>query len=160
MRLKSLACFRNGLFASDCTYIIGETTQTDRQIDIGLDINSYVKVAVTLSYWFSPVANFLMHMFSMSVVSLHFTVHVLLVWGIHVTKWLGAQSLLLFLVPHQVGVFQNISIYTWWNLFKQSAEYAENQAVSDGVSAILQSGLIIENIRRMFYCQNSCTLSG
>ena len=37
-----------------------------------------------------------------------------------------------------------------WNLFKQSAEYAENEALSDGVSAILRSGLILENIRRMF----------
>ena len=26
-----------------------------------------------------------------------------LVWGIHMTKWLGAQSLLLFLAPHQLG---------------------------------------------------------
>ena len=31
-----------------------------------------------------------------------------------------------------------------------SAEYAENQVLSGGVSAILRSGLILENIRRMF----------
>ena len=31
------------------------------------------------------------------------------------------------------------------------AEYAENHALSGGVSAILQSGLILENIRRMFF---------
>ena len=30
-----------------------------------------------------------------------------------------------------------------------SAEYAENEALSDGVSAILRSDLILENIRRM-----------
>ena len=33
---------------------------------------------------------------------------------------------------------------------KKSAEYAENQAVSGGVSAILQSVLILEKFRRMF----------
>ena len=31
-----------------------------------------------------------------------------------------------------------------------SAEYAENQVLSGGVSAILRFGLILENIRRMF----------
>ena len=31
-----------------------------------------------------------------------------------------------------------------------SAEYAENQVPSGGVSAILRSGLILENIQRMF----------
>ena len=31
-----------------------------------------------------------------------------------------------------------------------SAEYAENQVLSGGVTAILRSGLILENIRRMF----------
>ena len=31
-----------------------------------------------------------------------------------------------------------------------SAEYAENQVLSGGVSAILRSGLYLENIRRMF----------
>ena len=35
--------------------------------------------------------------------------------------------------------------------FSNSAEYAKNQALSGGVSAILQSGLILENIRRMFF---------
>ena len=30
-------------------------------------------------------------------------------------------------------------------------QYAENQALSGGVSAILQSGLILENIQRMFF---------
>ena len=35
--------------------------------------------------------------------------------------------------------------------FVHIAEYAENQALSGGVSAILQSGLILENIRRMFF---------
>ena len=35
-------------------------------------------------------------------------------------------------------------------LFKQSAEYAENQGLSGDVSAILRSGQILENIRRMF----------
>ena len=47
-------------------------------------------------------------------------------------------------------MFSNISIHTEWNLFKWNAEYAENQALSGGVSAILRSGLILENIRRMF----------
>ena len=31
------------------------------------------------------------------------------------------------------------------------AQYAENQALSGGVSTILQSGLILQNIRRMFF---------
>ena len=35
--------------------------------------------------------------------------------------------------------------------FVQIAEYAENQALSGGVSAILQSSLILENIWRMFF---------
>ena len=35
-------------------------------------------------------------------------------------------------------------------LFKQSAEYAENQGLSGDVNAILRSGQILENIRRMF----------
>ena len=33
-------------------------------------------------------------------------------------------------------------------------EYAENQALSGGVSATLQSGLILENIQRMFFAVN------
>ena len=32
-----------------------------------------------------------------------------------------------------------------------STEYAENQALSGAVIAILQSGLILENIRRLFF---------
>ena len=43
-----------------------------------------------------------------------------------------------------------MSSHTEWNLFKQSAEYAENQGLSGGVITILRSGLIFENIRRMF----------
>ena len=35
--------------------------------------------------------------------------------------------------------------------FSSKAQFAENQALSRGVSAILQSGLILENIRRMFF---------
>ena len=35
------------------------------------------------------------------------------------------------------------------------AEYVENHALSGGVSAILQSGLILENV----FHQNICTLS-
>ena len=45
-------------------------------------------------------------------------------------------------------ILYNLSIHTEWNLFKYSAEYAENQALSDGVSSILRSGLILENIGR------------
>ena len=62
--------------------------------------------------------------------------------GTHMTKWLGAQSLLLFLASLQVGFFRT----SWFipdgifsNFFKLSTQYAENQALSDGVSAILQS---------------------
>ena len=34
---------------------------------------------------------------------------------------------------------------------QKSSEYSENQALSGGVSAILQSGLILQNIRSMFF---------
>ena len=34
---------------------------------------------------------------------------------------------------------------------KRRVGYAENQALSGGVSAILQSGLILENIWRIFF---------
>ena len=34
-----------------------------------------------------------------------------------------------------------------------NAEYAENEALSGGVSAILQSGLILANIRIMIFVQ-------
>ena len=34
---------------------------------------------------------------------------------------------------------------------KRRVRYAENQALSGNVSAILQSGLILEYIRRMFF---------
>ena len=29
-----------------------------------------------------------------------------IVWGIHVTKWRGTRRLLLYLAPHQVGLFR------------------------------------------------------
>ena len=62
------------------------------------------------------------------------------------------HSLLLFLAPLQVGCFRiSRFIPDGFFFFKESAEYAENQALSGGVSAILQSGLILENIQRMFF---------
>ena len=48
----------------------------------------------------------------------------------------------------KVGFLCNVSVHTKWNLFKQSAEYAENQALSGDVNAILRSGIILENIGR------------
>ena len=50
-------------------YVIGKTN-TDRQTNILIDINGEVKEAVILSKKIFPVANFLMHMFNMSLMNL------------------------------------------------------------------------------------------
>ena len=65
------------------------------------------------------------------------------------------------LAPLQVGCFR-ISRFIPDELFSNKAqiEFAENQALSRGVSAILQSGLILENIRRMFFAKIHVHCSG
>ena len=60
-------------------------------------------------------------------------------WGIHVTKWLGKRGLLLFLAPHKVGFFKIFLFIRNGFLFFQIK-----------CNAILRSGLILENIRKMF----------
>ena len=74
-------------------------------------------------------------------------------------KQVRSCSLLLFLAPLQVGCFR---IYRFIpdELFSNKAQLAENQALSRGVSAILQSGLILENIRRMFFVKIHVHCSG
>ena len=62
---------------------------------------------------------------------------------------IGAWSLLLFLAPHQVGFFRMSQFIPDGICSKKRVEYAENQALSGGISAILQSGLILKNIRRL-----------
>ena len=56
--------------------------------------------------------------------------------------------MLLVLAPHQVGVFR-ISRFIPDGIVQMKRRVRVNQALSGGVSAILQSGLIIKNIRRM-----------
>ena len=51
------------------------------------------------------------------------------------------HGVLLFLAPHQVGYFR-ISRFISDGIWS-------NKALSGGLSAILQSGLILENIQRM-----------
>ena len=75
------------------------------------------------------------------------------------TKLLGAQCLLLCLAPLQVGCFR-ISRFIPDELFSNKAQFAKNQALSRGVSAMLQSGLILENIRRMFFVKIHVHCSG
>ena len=61
------------------------------------------------------------------------------------------RSLLLFLLPHQVGFFR-ISRFMPDGICSNKAQSTwKNQALSGGVSAILQSGLIPENIQRKFF---------
>ena len=57
--------------------------------------------------------------------------------------------MLLVLAPHQVGVFR-LSRFIPDGIVQIKRRVRVNQALSGGVSAILQSGLIIKNIRRMF----------
>ena len=70
-------------------------------------------------------------------------------WGIHVTKWLGTLSLLLFLAPHNVGFFR-ISLFIPNGICSNIAQSTQKIKFFLVVSAILRSGLILENIRRMF----------
>ena len=72
-------------------------------------------------------------------------------WGIHVTKWLGAQSLLLFLAPLQVGCFRISRFIPDGFFFSNKAQSMRKIKLFLVVSAILQSGRILENIRRMFF---------
>ena len=71
------------------------------------------------------------------------------VWGIHVTKWLGTLSLLLFLAPHNIGFFR-ISLFIPNGICSNIAQSTQKIKFFLVVSAILRSGLILENIRRMF----------
>ena len=80
-------------------------------------------------------------------------------WGIHMTKWLGTWSLLLFLAPHKVGFFR-ISLLIPNGICSNEAQSTRKiklflvaqsmrkiklfLALSGGVSAILQSGLILK----------------
>ena len=50
----------------------------------------------------------------------------------------------------QVGFLKYLDLYLM-EFFLKRRVYRENQALSGGVSAILQSGQIIANIRRMFF---------
>ena len=72
-------------------------------------------------------------------------------WGIHVTKLRGARSLLLFLAPHQVGFFlEYLDLYLM--------EFVQINLFL--VVAILQYGLILENIWRVFFVQIHVHCSG
>ena len=57
---------------------------------------------------------------------------------------------LLFLALHQVGVFR-ISRFLPDGICSNKESTQKNQALSGGVNAILQSGLILKNIQRMLF---------
>ena len=58
------------------------------------------------------------------------------------------EEILLYLAPLQEGFF---FLYSYRMKFVQiKHRVRENEVLSGGVSAILRSGLILENIRRMF----------
>ena len=57
----------------------------------------------------------------------------------------------LLLDPYTRSYLYLVNVLAWKKiLFQPSAEYTENQTLSGGVSSILRSGLILQNIYRMF----------
>ena len=64
--------------------------------------------------------------------------------------------MLLFLALHKVGFFR-ISLFISNGICSNKAQSTQKIKLSVGVSAILQAGLILENIRRMFLLSISAT---
>ena len=61
-------------------------------------------------------------------------------WGIFVTKWLGAQILLLFLAPLQVGCFRiSQFIPDGIEIFEKILPEAELKIVTNSVYLVIQS---------------------
>ena len=82
----------------------------------------------------------------------------LTVWGIHVTKWLSVQSLLLVLAPHQVGFLEYLDLHMM--KFVQIKRRVRGKSSSfwwcKRYSAIWSNSR--EHSENVFY-KNSCALS-
>ena len=72
-------------------------------------------------------------------------------------KWLNAWSLLLFLAPHQVRFFRISRFIPDW-IYSNKAQ--STRKIKLFLQSILQSGMILKNIQRMFFVTIHVNCSG